>query len=46
MARKERPGEKLMDKRPTDDRYNDPLDVRIQERKLKEALDNLKKLGK
>mgnify|MGYP007034177140 CR=1 FL=1 len=46
MPRKERPGEKLMDKRLTDDRYNKPLDVRIQERKLNKALENLRKLDK
>ena len=45
MARKERPGEKLMDKGLTDDRYTKPLDARIQERKLKKSLDNLRKLG-
>jgi hypothetical protein len=42
MARKERPGEKLMDKRLTDDRFNNPQDPRIDPqtpgRKLRESL--------
>jgi len=46
MARKERLGEKLMDKRLTDDRYNNPVDERIQERKLRKSLENLRKLDK
>ena len=45
MARKKRPGEDLMDKKLTDGRYNNPQDVRIQERKYKESLSNLRKLG-
>jgi hypothetical protein len=46
MARKERPGEKLIDKNLTDDRYNNPQDARIQERKLEKSLEKLRKLGK
>jgi hypothetical protein len=41
MARKERPGEKLMDKRLTDERFNNPQDRRIDPqtlgRKLRES---------
>ncbi len=44
MTKKEKPGEKLMDKRLTDGRYNDHLDARIQEHKLNKSLDNLRKL--
>jgi len=46
MARKKRPGEDLMDKKLTDGRYNDPQDVRIQARKLRKSLENLRKLDK
>ena len=42
MARKKRsPIEELSRKGLTDQRYIDPQDARIQERKLKEALDKL-----
>jgi hypothetical protein len=44
MARKERPGEKLMDKRLTDERFTNPLDRRIDPqtpgRKLRKSLRN------
>ena len=42
MARKERPGDKLMDKKLTDGRYKKPLDARIQTKRLDEALRKLR----
>ena len=42
MTRKERPGDKLIDKRLTDRRYNNPQDVRIQKKKLDKALRKLR----
>ena len=45
MARKEQSGDKLMDKKLTDRRFSNPLDPRIQERKLNKSLSNLRKLG-
>lgn len=42
MARKKRPGEELMDKKLTDQRYNNPQDARIQKRKLDKALSKLR----
>jgi len=45
MARKKRPGEELMDKKLTDRRFLNPLDPRIQERKLNKSLSNLRKSG-
>jgi hypothetical protein len=44
MARKERPGEKLIDDRLRDKRYKKPLDARAQERRLKKGLRNLREL--
>ena len=42
MARKERSGDKLMDKGLTDRRYNNPQDARIQKKRLDEALRKLR----
>ncbi len=37
MARKKRPGEELMDKKLTDQRYNNPQDPRIYKQILKKG---------
>jgi len=44
MARKERPGEKLMDDRLRDKRYKNPLDSRAQKRRMDKASKSLRGL--